>query len=137
MEVKISKAFLAYGSGEFRFKSQCTAHFKVLYRLFLARSNGVEKPHGGRNKALTNAQETALMTYLNKCIYFERYPNRRFIKYGADSVLGIGDGLRTTSPVCVFQFLKRYPFYRTHRSKPISAEQQAAEEKENIQDNFK
>jgi Tc5 transposase DNA-binding domain len=87
-EGRITKAIDALRSGEQ--ESVLSAHkaFNVPYRKLLGRfAHGKEASHGGQNKALDDAQEEALLQYIDHCSESGRPAKRQDIINGANSIL--------------------------------------------------
>src|SRR5450432_3727394 len=87
-EARITKAIEALDSGEQ--KSVRAAHkaFNVPYKKLLGRyKHGTEASHGGQNKALDEAQEDALLQYIDRCSESGRPAKQQDIINAANSIL--------------------------------------------------
>jgi hypothetical protein len=87
-EIRIAKAVDALRSGEQPSVHAAHKAFHIPYRKLYGRFiEGREASHGGQNKALDNAQEEALLEYIDQCSERGRPAKRQDIINGANSIL--------------------------------------------------
>jgi len=103
------------------------------------RFHGREPHHGGQNKKLSEPQEEAVKLFLDRCIELGRPAKKRYIRQAANSILqAVTDAPKTiaVSKDWTRRFIKRNPQYHRRRTKPLSAEHQAAQERTEIEKHF-
>ena len=126
MEDQIQSAISAYKSGDFKFISQCAKAYDVPYQRLKSRIHGRNPARGGHNKLLSDDQEQALTRYLDRCILLGRPSKKRYLRAAANSILQYSGGSQIVSRIWTSRFLSRHPKYYKRRTKPLSAELQAA-----------
>src|SRR5450432_2115103 len=87
-EGRIVKAMEALKSSECKTVSDAQKAFNIPYKKLLGRfRHGMKASHGGQNKALDEAQEQALLEYIDRCDQLGRLSKRRHIALAANSIL--------------------------------------------------
>jgi hypothetical protein len=126
MESRIQVAIQAFENGEYPSMRACAIAFEVPYQKLQARLHGRSTTRGGHNKALSDEQEKALTTYLDRCIYLGRPSKKKYLRAAADTILRLNGQKKVVSKMWTLQFLRRNPQYKKIKTKPLAYERQAA-----------
>jgi len=105
-------------------------------RITLLTPNGRTPTRGGHNKLLSEAQEEALTVYLDRCIFLGRPSKKRDLQAAVNSILRNSGSEKIVSKIWTSRFLRRHPQYQKRRTKPLSTERIAAQEREQISLHF-
>ena len=88
-ENRMRQAIEGFQKGRFRSLKAAAQHYTVKYSVTRARAKGVPTKHtvGGKNKRLTDDQDTVLKRYCERCILAGAPPERKHIVGAANSIL--------------------------------------------------
>jgi Tc5 transposase DNA-binding domain len=135
----MQQAIKGFQQGKFRSMKAATQHYNVSYDVTRARARGVPTKHtvGGKNKRLSDAQDTVLKRYCERCILAGAPPERKHIVGAANSILRAA-GQPPVSKPWTTRWLQRNPhFLHKRKSKPLAAERKAVHELTEIQEHFR
>src|SRR5947209_4715665 len=146
-EGRIAKAIEALEKGEFTHVTEAHRYFNVPYGKLLHRYQGRKAANslGGKNKLLNDAQEQAILQYIDRYDQLGRPCDHRHIELAANSVLQASGTLqltgryfglpKTVSKAWTSRFIKRHNVFK-HSTKPLSAQRKAAQKAEDIELHF-
>jgi len=136
-EQRIDKAIKALKNDEYISVVKAHRAFNVPYQKLLQRYNGrpAADSLGGHNKTLDDAQEQALLQYIDRCSELGRPCKHKHIELAANSILRASGNPNIVSRAWTSQFIKRHKVY-WHRAKPLSAQHKAAQKREDIESHF-
>jgi Tc5 transposase DNA-binding domain len=136
-EQRIAKAIKEIQDGTLKNVSVAAHHYHVPYHKLYHRFHGrpALETNSGLNKALSVEQENAPLLYINYCEELRRLCEHKHIELAANSILRASDSLQLVSRSWTTRFVKRTKVLR-HRLKPLSAQQKAAQKRDDIKLHF-
>src|SRR5277367_4478808 len=136
-EQRIARAIKALKDGEYTTVAKAHRAYNVPYQKLLLRHQGRLSTNslGGHNKALNDAQEQALLQYIDRCDELGRPCKHKHIELAANSLLRASGNSNTVSRAWTSRFIKRHKVVR-HRLKPLSAARKAAQKQSDIDLHF-
>ena len=138
VEARIQLVIDAINSNLMHSIRAAATQFDVPYQRLLACINGRpnKKSVGGLNKVLNEAQELALIKYLDLSIELDFPICYNMLHSAAETILTECDSTRILGKGWAAQFVKRYPRYRTRKTVPLAAVRKAAHKTEVIETYF-
>jgi len=135
---EVNDAVEALQQGQYSLIADASRATGVSHERLRRRVHGskLSNSRGGLNKALTPAQEEALCQFIRRCDTLGRPAKKRFIRAAANSICRQLGYSKPVSKDWTYRFLKWHPELHRKRTKPLSAERQAAQDKETIEGHF-
>jgi hypothetical protein len=132
------QAIESFQKGKFRTLKAAAQHYTVKYDVTCARARGVPTKHsvGGRNKRLTDAEDTVLKRYCEQCILMGAPPKRNHIVEAANSILRAVGQPPVSRPWISRWLQQNSHFLCKRKSKPLTAERKAVHELTEIEEHF-
>ena len=136
-EQRIAKTIKALKDGEYTSILKAHRAFNVPYQKLLHRYNGrpVADSLGGHNKIFNDAQEQALLQYIDRCNELGRSCKHKYIEITINLILRASGHQYIVSRVWTSRFIKRHKVHH-HRTKPLSAHRKAAQKRLDIETHF-
>ena len=134
---RINKTIKTLKNDEYTSVLKAHRAFNVPYQKLLQRYNGrpAADSLAGHNKTLDDAQEQALLQYIDHCSELGRPCKHKHIELAANSILRASDSPNIVSWAWISWFIKHHKVH-WHHAKSLSAQCKAAQKCEDIESHF-